>query len=117
MRIRATKVTIDNIRFDSKREGLRYVELKQLQKAGIIRDLKCHTKHQLELAGVPLLIKSDGYPNGRRASYTDDFSYRVREDGGWVKVIEDVKGYDVPISRFRRSVFELLSGQSVSVVQ
>ncbi len=117
MRIRAKKTTIDNITFDSKREGMRYIELKQLQKAGIVRDLRCHTKHQLELAGRPLLIKSEGYPNGRRASYTDDFSYEVREDGGWVKVIEDVKGYDVPLARFRRSVFELLSGLSVSVVR
>ncbi len=125
-----TKVTIDNIVFDSTREGMRYKELKTLQQAGIIRNLAWHTKHQLELNDRPLLIRSERYPNGRKSSWTDDFSYEVRAtvevvafDGvvdhrkaGWERVVEDVKGRDTYEERFKRGVFELLTGIQITVV-
>lgn len=120
---KAKKVHADGIVFDSRREHLRYLELKVLEKAGIIRDLKIHTKHRLEMNGRPLLVKSDRYPKGRRASYTDDFSYETKkphEQGRpptWEKVVEDVKGRDTTTMRYRRGVFELLTGQLVTIIK
>jgi len=111
------RVAHDGIIFDSKLEFERYVFLKDQQKVGMIRHLKVHTKHRLELNDRPLLIRSHGYPNGRRSTWTDDFSYEVREESGtWSKIIEDVKGRDTYQERFKRGVFEMLTGQQIVVV-
>jgi hypothetical protein len=112
--IRAEKVEEDGYVFDSKAEYRRYRELKLLEKAGEIFDLKVHVEHRLELNGKPLLIRSDGYPNGRRCKYTSDFEYIDRNAN---KVIEDVKGYATPHARYRIGVFELLTGHRVTIVR
>ena len=79
-----------------------------------------HTERKLELDGRPLLVRSKGYPNGRKATWTDDFSYEERtprRDGTheWVQVIEDFKGWDTYPERFKRGVVELLTGIPVRV--
>jgi len=114
---RFKKVTYQGITFDSTLEFERYVYLLSQQKVGMIRDLKVHTTHRLELDGRPLLIRSQGYPNGRRSTWTDDFSYEVREeDGTWSRIIEDTKGRDTYPERFKRGAFELLTGRQIRVV-
>lgn len=72
-----TKTEIDGIFFDSKKEARRYQELKLMERAGEIDDLK--VKERFEL--IP---KQD---HERAAYYTADFSYRM----GGQKVVEDVK--------------------------
>lgn len=42
-----TKITVDGIQFDSKREAARYQELKLLERAGVISFLQRQTKFQL----------------------------------------------------------------------
>lgn len=106
----------DGFTFDSKREAARYEELKVLKQAKIIKNLAVHTKYKLELNDRPLLIRSKGYPNGRKSTWTDDFSYEILENHQWVKVVEDVKGRDTYEERFKRGVFELLTGQTITVV-
>lgn len=44
----ANKVEIDNIEFDSKRESERYLELKQLEKLGIIKELQLQVEFELQ---------------------------------------------------------------------
>lgn len=74
----ARKTTVDGITFDSAREANRYIELKTLQKAGFISDLKLQQKF--------LIVPKEG--NNRRARfYVADFTYT--ENGK--EVIEDVK--------------------------
>lgn len=71
------KITVvDGIKFRSKGEADRYSELKLLQIAGHISDLKRQVKHNLEVEGIVV------------GTYTSDFEYA--EDGQWV--IEDFKG-------------------------
>ncbi len=41
---------IDNIRFASHTEGLRYIELRSLKKAGVITDFECQPKYVLQEA-------------------------------------------------------------------
>jgi hypothetical protein len=112
--IRATKVEEDGYVFDSKAEHRRYRELKLLDRAGEVFGLKVHVTHALTLNGHALLIRSKGYPNGRKCSYTSDFEY-TKVTGE--QVIEDVKGYATPLARYRIAVFELLTGHRVTIVR
>lgn len=86
-KFRNRPVAIDGIRFASKKEGDRYCVLRDLQKAGKISHLETQPVFKFEVNGRPVLIRSDGYPNGRQAKYTADFSYF----DGKNRVVEDVK--------------------------
>lgn len=73
---RAVRTTVDGVTFASKREAKRFGELKILQAAGKISELKLQPKYRLHA------------PNGDEiAVYVGDFSYV--EDGR--VVVEDVK--------------------------
>lgn len=85
---RNTPVTVDGIRFDSKREAARYVELRRMEESGEISHLERQPSFKLYCGREPVLIRSEGYPNGRHAIATFDFAYF---DGNR-RVIEDVKG-------------------------
>ena len=74
------KVEIDGIKFDSIKEGERYLELKLLLKAGKIRDLQMQVEFEL--------IPKQG---GEQAcKYKADFVYHMADTGKMV--VEDVKG-------------------------
>ena len=74
------KVEIDGIKFDSIKEGERYLELKLLLKAGKIRDLKMQVEFEL----IP---KQAGE---QACKYKADFVYHMADTGKMV--VEDVKG-------------------------
>lgn len=69
----------DGILHDSKKEAMRWCQLKLLQKTGVIKDLDRQVKFEL----IP---KQDGE---KPVSYIADFVYYDKELG--VKVVEDVK--------------------------
>ena len=71
-----------NIRFSSKKEKSRYIELKQLEKAGIIKELELQPKFLLL---DTIHYKGKTYP---KTYYKADFKYKTK-DG--VEIIEDVK--------------------------
>ena len=75
-------VTIDGIRFDSKREANRYCELKLLHQAGEIHKLRTHPRYTLL---EPFEVNGVKY---RGINYTADFEYV--ENGQLIT--EDVKG-------------------------
>ena len=73
----ARRTVVDNITFDSKKEALRYMDLKILAKTGHISKLELQPEY-------PMIV------NGHKVcSYRADFRYV--ENGK--TVIEDVKGY------------------------
>nr|DAS28354.1 MAG TPA: Endonuclease [Caudoviricetes sp.] len=74
------KVEIDGIKFDSIKEGERYLELKLLLKAGKIRDLQMQVEFEL----IP---KQAGE---QACKYKADFVYHMADTGKMV--VEDVKG-------------------------
>lgn len=80
---RSTKVTVDGIKFDSKKEARRYLELKQLEKEGIIKDLVLQPRFLLQ-PSFKFLGKTI-----RKIEYIADFSYFDNEKG--ITIIEDVK--------------------------
>lgn len=78
------KVVVDGESFDSVKEYRRWCELKLLERAGKIVDLKKQVKFEL----IPPQ-KVDGKIAERACTYVADFVYR--EDGK--TVVEDTKGY------------------------
>lgn len=81
---RARKVTVDGITFDSKKEYNRFCELRLLEKAGAITDLRLQVKFEL----IPTQRRF-GKVVERPVSYKADFVY---EENGET-VVEDTKGF------------------------
>lgn len=78
----AEPTTVDGMRFDSKAEAKRYIQLSLLQKVGDITDLQTQVSFDLIPAQEVEGVKE------RPVRYFADFSY-VTKDG--LKVVEDVK--------------------------
>lgn len=81
------KTVLDGQIFDSKKEANRYKELRLLEKAGEIKDLRTQVKFKLIPAQRD---EATGKVIERECSYKADFVY-YEEDGE--TVVEDVKGY------------------------
>ena len=90
---RNKKTEIGNIKFDSKAEGARFVQLRRMQEAGIITNLKRQVSFELAPA-VKIPGKHRMSPPLR---YFADFTYE--QDGKMI--IEDVKGQDKVTEGFR----------------
>lgn len=97
----AQKVKVDGITFDSKKEARRYSELKILEKANQIHDLRLQVKFLLvpaqreENEEVYQRGKRKGQPKEgklieKELSYYADFVYY---DSSGKMVVEDAKGY------------------------
>lgn len=109
------KVTFDGHTFDSRAELRRYNELKLLEGAGKIGELTLQPKFELKCGEQHVLIRSKGFPNGRKATYRADFSYNDYEKAE--SIVEDVKGYDTSESRLRRAIVEAQYGVRVVIVR
>ncbi len=92
----AKVVEFDGFRFASKKELKRYLELKTLEKAGKIKDLKLQ----------PIFLLQEGfYYQGksiRQITYRADFEY-VDEKGN--RVVEDVKGFKTDVYKLKKKLF------------
>ena len=106
-RVRGTKRTVvEGIKFASKREAKRFGELRQLQRAGIIRDLKLQVPFPLHGKDGPILT-----PTGRQMRYKADFQYfDVRLN---CMVAEDAKGWATDVSKMKLAI---MAAQGVDVV-
>jgi Fe2+ transport system protein B len=87
------KVLIDNITFDSLKEGNRYKELKLLEAKGIITDLQLQVKYELQ----PSYKMND--KTIRAISYICDFEYKLDNK----LIVEDVK----PSKNFQTEVYKI----------
>lgn len=91
------KTIVDNIKFDSKAEANRYIELKMLEKARKISDLELQ----------PKFILQEQYINNkgekiRAITYKADFCYL---EGNKI-VVEDVKGVETKEFKIKKKLFE-----------
>jgi hypothetical protein len=80
----ARKTKVRGIRFDSKKEAERFLELKMLERGGVIRNLE----RQVHFTLIDAHRRKDGTLE-RRCEYVADFVY---EEENGEKVVEDVKG-------------------------
>lgn len=88
--------TSDGIMHDSIKEANRWCELKLLQRAGKIKDLRRQVKFEL-------LPKQDGE---RAVSYVADFVYT--ENGR--KIVEDAKGYRTEVYKLKKKMMLYFHG-------
>jgi hypothetical protein len=94
---------VDGRLFHSKLEAARYAELKALQAGGLITDLECQPKFQLNVAGVHV------------CTYIADFSYNDAESGR--AVVEDVKGHATDVYKLKARLMLAIHGIDVHEVR
>lgn len=93
---------VDGIRFASKAEAKRYGDLKLLQRAGEIAELRCQPRYELAVNGHKV------------CTYVGDFAYITRTG---MPVCEDVKGVETPEFKIKAKLFRALMGREVVVVK
>ncbi len=94
----AKKVIINGIKFDSQKEGNHYLELKLLEKQGLIKDLRIQVRFELQPS-----YKKNG-KTIRAIYYIADFVYYDTFKGQ--KIVEDTKGYRTEIYKLKKKLFE-----------
>lgn len=101
----ATKTVVDGITFDSKKEAKRYAELKLLERAGAIRDLRRQVKYEL----IPAFVVPGKHY--RACNYIADFVYIDTKTGA--KVVEDCKGFRTDVYKLKAKMFAKKYGVSI----
>lgn len=97
MKYHNTKMIVDGILFDSKKEARRFQELKLWEKVGGISDLRRQVKYTL--------IKGQRWSDGKKhrdTVYIADFVYKM--DGR--VIVEDVKGFRTDAYRIKRELMK-----------
>ena len=109
----AKRTTLDGIAFDSQAEAGRYAELRLLLRAGSIRHLELQPAFPLYATTTP------GPADLRIGVYRADFAYEeLTETGGrWDRVVEDVKGIDTALSRWKRRHVLAQYGIAVALIR
>lgn len=107
---RNKKVTIDGITFDSIKEGKRYQELKLLERANEITELKLQ---------VPFILLDSYVLNGKKRQgikYIADFAYIDIKTGKYV--VEDVKSSatKTQVYKLKKKLFEQKYGIEIREV-
>ena len=93
-----TKIVVDGIKFDSKLEAKRYCELKLLQRAKEIKELRRQVTFELQ----PSYIKNNKII--KPINYIADFVYYDLKKGK--TIIEDTKGFKTEIYKIKKKIFE-----------
>ena len=119
-----TKVVVDDIVFDSKREYQRYEFLKLMEHGGIVRDLKRQVKYELipkithiETVHMKTKDKQVERVDQLPITYTCDFEYVIVETGELIT--EDVKISKQMIPKefsLKAKLFFWKTGRKISLV-
>jgi len=106
----AVATVVEGIRFASKAEARRYAELKLLDKAGDIRNLKLQPRFVLMAPVIRGGLKDINRGVFERVSpigeYRADFSYEEQLGPVWRLIIEDVKGVRTQMYIWKKRHFE-----------
>lgn len=97
---RAIRTEVDGIMFASKKEAMRYKELKFLLQEQRISDLVLQPKFPIEVNGKKI------------CTYIADFIYN--EDG--IQVVEDVKGVKTSVYRIKKKLTEAIYNITIKEV-
>lgn len=95
----ARATVVDGIKFPSRKEADRYAELKLLERADKVRDVRCQVRMPIEVNGVHC------------ADYICDFVYWDMDKRG--RIWEDVKGFRTDVYRLKKKLVEALYGISI----
>lgn len=101
----AHKTIVDGITFDSNKEAKRYGELKLMERAGVIKNLRRQVRFEL----IPAFdVHGKHY---RPTSYVADFVYLDAKTGD--EVVEDVKGMRTDVYKLKAKMFAKKYGVSI----
>lgn len=100
---RNSPVTIDGEHYDSKREMLYHMDLKNLQRAGQISNLKRQPKFRCEIGGVKI------------CDYIADFEY-VEKGRRRVVDVKSTVTAKLPVFRLKQKLMRAIHGIDVEVV-
>jgi hypothetical protein len=92
------KIELDGIKFDSELELRRYQELKLLERAGTIKDLRRQVRFELQ----PSYKKNNKIIRG--IYYVADFVYYSFSERK--TIVEDTKGYKTEVYKLKKKLFE-----------
>lgn len=107
-----TKVVVNGITFDSKKEANRYKELIMLQRAGVITDLELQRNFELipKQCEPDTIGKRGGVHKGkiieRNCVYRADFCYKKNGQ----LIVEDTKGMRTPDYIIKRKLMLFIHG-------
>ena len=87
-------IELDGLKFASKREGYRWIELRQMERAGIISNLKRQVTFPLTIDGL-LICK-----------YIADYVY----DRNGKHIVEDAKGVRTDVYRLKAKLMNAIYG-------
>ena len=99
----AKPVTINGIRFDSSKEGRRYVDLQLLEQAGEIENLRVQVPYDLHVEGVKLGV------------YVADFVYFDVERGE--EVVEDTKSPPTRTALYRWKARHMAAEYDIEILE
>ena len=102
------RTVVDGYTFDSKAEARRYQELRLMEQAGEIRNLRVHPPY-------PLYCPGDDCEIVRVACYVADFDYW--DVPGDRFVVEDVKGQRTAIYSLKRKWLRLQAGIEIQEIE
>ena len=98
----AQRTEVDGIKFASKKEANRYIQLKAFERVGLIKNLRLQ---------VPFVIIPKS-KHGRAIKYIPDFVYN--EDGQMV--VEDVKGFKTDVYKLKKRLMAEVYGVEVKEI-
>lgn len=96
----AKKTVVDNVTFASQREAHRYLNLKSMFRAGLIRNLELQPEFPFKIDGV-LMFK-----------YVADFAYFE----GQARIVEDAKGFKTAVYKLKKKLIEATYGIKIREV-
>lgn len=108
----AVPTLVDGVKFASKAEARRYVELKLLEKAGVISGLTLQPRFAL------VVQAADGTPR-TIGSYVADFAYSAGSRSGATGQagVEDVKGHATPLYKWKKKHVEAQYGITIREIR
>ena len=116
----ARKVTICGIDFDSKKEGMRYLLLKDMERQGEISDLRLQVPFQLlpaiyedEVVQLKTKTKVEKRLVQRAVHYVADFVYTDKEG---IQHVEDTKGLRLPDYVLKKKMMLAILGIKITEI-
>lgn len=106
---RNVKMVVDGIVFDSKREAMRYQQLKSLEAAGEIANLELQPEYPIEINGVRVCIWRGDFryqPVLSRHQAKDGLGHTLWFNNVGFPIVEDVKGFKTEIYRLKKKLVE-----------
>lgn len=100
---------VDGIWFDSKGEAARYIEIKMMEKAGLITDLQLQVSFEL---APKVKIAGKWKPPLR---YVADFVYTDVQSGK--RIVEDFKGVQTKVFRIKRHLMKFIHDIDITITK